>query len=81
MTGDLTDFGRADEYAVLAPGIARLGKPAYLMPGNHDEHAGLCAAFTAHDYLSTPHADAARFIQYRIELSGTAFVALDNVVP
>ena len=59
----------------------RLGKPAYLMPGNHDEHAGLCAAFPAHDYLSTPHADAARFIQYRIELSGTAFVALDNVVP
>ena len=81
LTGDLTDFGRADEYAVLAQGIARLGKPAYLMPGNHDERAGLRAAFPLHDYLFSERQTAANFIQYRVDLDGTAFIALDTVMP
>ena len=41
LTGDLTDFGRADEYATLARGVEKLGKPAYLLPGNHDERAAM----------------------------------------
>ena len=81
LTGDLTDFGRADEYAVLAQGIARLGKPAYLLPGNHDERAGMRSAFPAHEYLFAPRSNAASFIQYRIDLNGTALVTLDTVVP
>ena len=81
LTGDLTDFGRADEYAVLAKGIARLGKPAYLLPGNHDERAGLRAAFASHEYLFKPEASSANFIQYRVELGGMALVTLDTVVP
>jgi 3',5'-cyclic-AMP phosphodiesterase len=81
LSGDLTDTGRADEYAVLATGIARLGKPVYLMPGNHDERAGLRAAFPSHRYLFADDDEAADFIQYRADLGGTALLALDTVVP
>ena len=36
-TGDLTDFGRPEEYELLRELLAPLGKPIYLIPGNHDE--------------------------------------------
>lgn len=77
LTGDLTDFGRADEYATLAGGVARLGKSAFLLPGNHDERAGLRSAFADHRYLQS----AEPFIQYRVDLGGLALIALDTVVP
>ena len=51
LTGDLTDFGRADEYQTLAQGVAQLGKPSYLLPGNHDEREALRRAFPNHGYL------------------------------
>ena len=77
LTGDLTDFGRADEYAVLAKGVSRLGKPAYLLPGNHDERAAMRLAFPQAKYLQSGEP----FLQYRVELDGVALVALDTVVP
>lgn len=77
LTGDLTDFGRADEYAVLAKGIARLGKPAYLMPGNHDERTAMRKAFPRAIYLQSDFP----FLQYRADLGDTALIALDTVVP
>lgn len=77
LTGDLTDFGRPDEYETLAKGVSRLGKPTYLLPGNHDERAGLRRAFPEHGYL---HSDTP-FVQYRVDLGGLALVALDTVVP
>ena len=77
LTGDLTDFGRADEYAQLARGIGQLGKPAYLLPGNHDERAAMRAAFPAHAHLQGD----LPFIQYRIDLGGLALLTLDTVVP
>ena len=77
LTGDLTDFARADEYAQLARGIERLGKPAYLLPGNHDERGALRGAFPNHAHLQGDQP----FIQYRVELGGLALVTLDTVVP
>jgi 3',5'-cyclic AMP phosphodiesterase CpdA len=77
MTGDLTDFGRADEYAALVRGIAKLGKPAYLLPGNHDERSAMRTAFPDMTYL---HTDLP-WLQYRVDLQGTALVVLDTVVP
>ena len=76
LTGDLTDSGRADEYAVLARGIARLGKPAYLLPGNHDERTALRAAFAQAAYLQSERP----YLQYRVDLGGLALIALDTVV-
>lgn len=77
LTGDLTDFGRDDEYQTLANGVAQLGKPTYLLPGNHDSRGALRRAFPNHNYLQGD----APFIQYRIELDGLALIALDTLVP
>lgn len=77
LTGDLTESGRPDEYAVLAQGLARLGKPAYLLPGNHDDRQTMRRAFPDHAYLHTDQT----FLQYRIEFKDFAVVALDTVVP
>ena len=76
LTGDLGDSGSPDEYAVLAQGIARLGKPAYLLPGNHDERTALRAAFPHSAYLPS----AQPWLQYRVDLGGLALIALDTVV-
>lgn len=51
VSGDLVDFGRPDEYAVLHPELARLHMPCYLVPGNHDNREHLRAAFADHHYL------------------------------
>ncbi len=77
LTGDLTDFGRADEYRTLAGGVARLGKPTYLLPGNHDERQGLRDAFATHRHLH----ESQPFIQYRVDFEELALIALDTVVP
>ena len=45
VTGDLTDFGRAAEYAQLRWLLAPLACPLYLLPGNHDDRDGLRSAF------------------------------------
>lgn len=77
LTGDLTDSGHADEHAALARGLARLDKPVYLLPGNHDERVALRTAFPQLDHL---HGDAP-FIQYRVGFGDFALIALDTVVP
>ncbi len=51
ISGDLVDFGRPDEYAVLADQLSALQMPFYLVPGNHDQREHLCAAFPALAYL------------------------------
>lgn len=51
ISGDLVDFGQADEYAVLAPELARLRMPCYVVPGNHDHREHLLAGLPAHRYL------------------------------
>ena len=76
LTGDLTDFGRADEYRHLADMLAPLTMPLYLMPGNHDERAQLRLSFPDHAYLGD-----GEFVQYSVGLgdSGLRLLALDTV--
>ena len=45
FTGDLTDFGRADEYENLARILEPLSMPRFLMPGNHDDPETMRAMF------------------------------------
>jgi Icc protein len=75
-SGDLTDFGRADEYGELRKLLAPLPMPVYLMPGNHDDRDALRAAFPEHAYL---HAWPP-FVQYAIDELPLRIVALDSVV-
>lgn len=77
FTGDLTDFGRADEYENLGRLIAPLPMPVFLMPGNHDDPAGMRAAFPAHAYLR----QRADRIDYVIDDFPVRLVALDSTVP
>jgi len=81
LTGDLTDFGRAEEYAHLAEILAPLTMPLYLLPGNHDERAQLRRSFAHHTYLGD-----GEFVQYSIALAepsdqnpGLQLVCLDTV--
>ena len=78
ITGDLTDHGRADEYAHLRRLLQPLRCPVYLLPGNHDERAALRAAFPDHAYLQTATRSDG-FVQYAADLSGLRLVVADSV--
>jgi len=77
LTGDLTDFGRPEEYRQLARWLAPLPMPCYLMPGNHDDRDGMRAAFPSHAYLRQRR----ETIDYAIDDWPVRLVALDTVVP
>ncbi|MGE5169408.1 MAG: phosphodiesterase [Rudaea sp.] len=77
FTGDLTDFGRDEEYANLRTLLAPLPMPVYLMPGNHDEREALRRAFPDHAYLRQREAT----VDFAIEDHPVRLVALDTVVP
>jgi 3',5'-cyclic-AMP phosphodiesterase len=76
-TGDLVDYGLPAEYALLRELLAPLTMPLYLMPGNHDERAGMREAFPDHAYLRQWDP----FIQYAIDEHAVRIVALDSVIP
>ncbi|MFW2354521.1 phosphodiesterase [Hydrogenophaga sp.] len=76
ITGDLSDFGRAEEYTHLAQLLAPLSMPVYLMPGNHDERDQLRRSFPAHTYLGRDG-----FIQYSVNVGGLRLLAIDTCVP
>ena len=77
LTGDLTDFGRPEEYAHLRELLQPIDCPVYLLPGNHDEREALREGFPGHAWLrnGTP------FVQYAVDLGGLRLVAVDTVVP
>jgi 3',5'-cyclic AMP phosphodiesterase CpdA len=77
ISGDLTDFGRPQEYAHLREMLDGLTTRYVVMPGNHDAREQLMAAFTGHDYL----AGYEGFVQYTVEDYPVRLVMLDTVVP
>ena len=77
ITGDLTDSGRPEEYALLRELIAPFEMPVYLIPGNHDERNAMRAAFPDHGYLR----QSRDFVQYTIEAHALRIVAIDTVIP
>src|SRR5882762_895324 len=62
-TGDLTDCGLADEYAVLRDILQPLSMPVYLVPGNHDRRAELLAEFGPDGYFKSDDG----FLHYTID--------------
>jgi Icc protein len=77
FTGDLTDFGRAEEYDNLRSLLAPLPMPVFLMPGNHDNPEVMRAAFPGHAYLRQRPGR----IDYVIDDFPVRLVALDTTVP
>ncbi|HYC37027.1 MAG TPA: phosphodiesterase [Usitatibacter sp.] len=77
FTGDLTDFGRAEEYANLARLLEPLPMPVFLMPGNHDDPVRMRAQFTSHAYMRQREGK----LDYVIEDFPVRIVALDSTLP
>ncbi len=77
MTGDLTDFGRPEEYALLRRLLAPLSMPVFLIPGNHDERSNLRAEFSDHAYLQGD----GEYLHYAIETYPLRMIGLDSTIP
>lgn len=78
ISGDLVDFGRPDEYAVLHPELARLVVPYYLVPGNHDVREHLLAEFADHVYLPI---SAEGPLDWVVEAHPVRLIGLDSTIP
>lgn len=76
ITGDLTDFGRVEEYEYLRELVRPLEMPLYLMPGNHDDRDNLRRVFHDHTYLGD-----SGFIQYCVPVGPLQLVSLDTSEP
>ncbi|HEX7006946.1 MAG TPA: phosphodiesterase [Alphaproteobacteria bacterium] len=76
-TGDLTDFGTDEDFAVLRALLAPLAMPVFMIPGNHDDRAALRRAFPEARHLAAEP----DWIQYTIEDWPVRLIALDTVVP
>lgn len=75
-TGDLAHDGCAEDYGVLSELLQPLAAPLFVIPGNHDDRAGLRA--------SLPQALGpcdGEWIQYTVEDFPVRLVALDTLVP
>lgn len=78
ISGDLVDFGREDEYAVLKPELERLHMPFYLVPGNHDDRHNLLAAFAEQVYLPL---SASGPLDWVVEKYPVRLIGMDTTIP
>lgn len=76
LTGDLTDFGRAQEYNHLEALLSPLSMPYFLLPGNHDDVDMMRESFSGHSYLG----QKGNPVQYTLDLGELVVVAVDTSV-
>ena len=74
ITGDLSDWGEADDYQRLKARLAAVPMPVHLCIGNHDDRPTLLAAFPE-------LADGNGFVQQVIPLSIGHAITLDTWAP
>jgi Icc protein len=78
VSGDVTECGRPEEYAMAAELFRRyLTMPVFVVPGNHDRRDNFRAGL-GHMPGVTEHPD---FVQYAVEDYPVRLVMLDSVVP
>ena len=75
VTGDITDFGRPEEYRQAGLLLNQLSMPYFVIPGNHDQPDALREEFSEHSYLPDEG-----FIQYVIEDFPLRMIGLDTQV-
>lgn len=74
FTGDLTDGGSADDYALLRDILAPLDMPVFVVPGNHDRRDGLREAFG-----SVLPFGPGPFLDYENQFGDVRILALDTL--
>lgn len=77
VTGDLTDCGLPEEYAVLREMLGRLDMPVLMVPGNHDRRAELVAGLQ----LDPRTVQEAGFVQFVADLPAMRLIGLDTLEP
>ena len=75
-TGDLTQDGRPEDYALLRSAFGSLPMPVYVIPGNHDNRTNLRAAFTDQGYLP----ETGEFLHYAVDRYPLRLIGLDTVI-
>ncbi|WP_088345110.1 MULTISPECIES: phosphodiesterase [Rhodomicrobium] len=78
VTGDLTDFGTAEEYAHFLELIAPLAVPVLPLPGNHDERAAMALALAHMAPFGQTQGDD---LSYAADLGPLRLIMLDATVP
>jgi 3',5'-cyclic-AMP phosphodiesterase len=76
VSGDICDFGLAEEYAVAKSLLDRLAMPYFVIPGNHDRPDVMRQAFSDHEYLPD-----GEFLHYTIDDYTVRLIGLDTTVP
>ena len=76
ITGDMTDCGLAEEYALLRTLLSALPMPVFMVPGNHDRRDNLKAAFSDWPTIA---ADP-DFVQFVVDDYPLRLIGLDTVV-
>jgi 3',5'-cyclic AMP phosphodiesterase CpdA len=76
LTGDLTEFGTAEEYDLLLRLIGPLPMPVYAIPGNHDIREAMRASFRPFGFL--PEAGPLSFV---VETRPVRLIGLDSIIP
>lgn len=75
FTGDLTDGGSSEDYALLADILAPIDVPIFVVPGNHDKRPGLRAMFNDKlDFEPGP------YLNYEAHFKGIRILALDTLL-
>ena len=76
VTGDLTDFGTAEEYQRFREIMEPLEIPYRAVPGNHDNREAMRSGFTDQDWM--PQSGEINWMQ---EYADLALIGLDSSVP
>jgi 3',5'-cyclic AMP phosphodiesterase CpdA len=76
VTGDLTDHGTAQEYALFRQIMSGLTLDYVAIPGNHDSRPEMRAAFAGASWMP----DVGE-IRWRVDLEGLCVIGLDTHVP
>lgn len=77
VTGDIVDLMSAEEYAFARQALEKLSLPTFVLPGNHDERAGMRAALGRYlGQVLNPDCLAYPIDQFEVRI-----LMLDSVIP
>jgi 3',5'-cyclic AMP phosphodiesterase CpdA len=75
VTGDLTDFGKKEEYSLFREIVEELGVPYRVIPGNHDDKLRMHNAFADMDWMPIKGP-----INWELDFYDLKIIALDTSI-